>query len=66
MTNSGLAWTILRPTRLTNGRATGRYRRDGAAVVGALAHISRADVAAAIASALVDATAEGRADTLQY
>lgn len=64
--NSGLAWTLLRPTRLTNGRGRGHWRHDPTALVGAFAHIARRDVADAIARALVDESAVGRADTLQY
>jgi putative NADH-flavin reductase len=64
--DSGLAWTLLRPTRLTDGAARGRWRTSPTARVGALSHISRADVAEAIARALDDPSAIGRADTLQY
>jgi uncharacterized protein YbjT (DUF2867 family) len=42
--DSGLAWVIARPTRLTNGPARGRYVRTSA-VVRVPAAISRADVA---------------------
>jgi putative NADH-flavin reductase len=41
---SELDWTLIRPTRLTDGAATGALRPEEL-VVGALAHVSRADVA---------------------
>jgi putative NADH-flavin reductase len=47
---SGLEWTILRPTMLTNGPLTGRYTAStGRPATG---HVSRADVAAAMLKAV--------------
>ena len=66
VTSSGLDWTLLRPTRLSNGAPRGVWRTSSTEKVGALAHIARADVAAAIVRALEDTAAIGRADTLQY
>ena len=43
---SGLEWTILRPTRLTNGPLTGRYVVSAGRP--AVSSVSRADVAAAM------------------
>lgn len=42
---SPLDWTIVRPSRLTNGRRTGRYRVGIELPLHATSHISRADVA---------------------
>lgn len=60
------AWTLIRPTRLTNGPARGRWRDDPTAKVGALSHISRADAAAAVVDAAERDETIGRALTLQY
>ncbi|MGH3647901.1 MAG: NAD(P)-dependent oxidoreductase [Micromonosporaceae bacterium] len=49
---SGLQWTIMRPPRLTDRPATGRYRTGYARNVGSM--ISRADVADAMLNALTD------------
>lgn len=49
---SGLRWTLVRPTRLTDGPATGTVRAGEDLRVGALAHVSRADVAAFLVDAL--------------
>lgn len=49
---SGLDWTLVRPVRLTNGAARGRWRADPAARVGAFAGIGRIDAARAIVEAL--------------
>ena len=50
--SSGLDWTLLRPTRLTNAAPRGRWRTGEDETVGALAAIPRADVAEQIARAL--------------
>ncbi|GAB3483950.1 NAD(P)-dependent oxidoreductase [Nocardiopsis coralliicola] len=51
---SGLDWTVLRPPKLTDKPATGRYRTaDGANVRGGIT-IPRADVAHAALAALTD------------
>jgi putative NADH-flavin reductase len=42
---SDLAWTIVRPARLTNGPSTHRYRAAGRIKLNWHSHISRADVA---------------------
>jgi uncharacterized protein YbjT (DUF2867 family) len=47
---SGLEWTILRPTLLTNGPLTGRYTVSEARP--ATNRVSRADVAAAMLRAV--------------
>lgn len=43
--SSGLAWTLVYPTTLTNGPALGAYRVDGRTAMKPGARISRADVA---------------------
>ena len=43
--SSGLAWTVLRPFRLTNGRRTGQYRVGSDGSLDNAGTISRADVA---------------------
>ena len=40
-----LEWTIVRPTRLTHGSGTGRWRADPSLVTSSTARISRADLA---------------------
>jgi putative NADH-flavin reductase len=57
---SGLEWTIVRPTRLTDGPGTGKW--DVIATGGGMgAKIARADVAAFMLQALGDATYVGKA-----
>jgi putative NADH-flavin reductase len=51
---SGLGWTIVRPPRLTNGSATGRYRTAVDRSVRRGWSVARADVADAILRALAD------------
>jgi uncharacterized protein YbjT (DUF2867 family) len=63
---SGLAWTLLRPTRLTNGPARGTWRSAEQERVGAFARISRSDVAEQIAQAIDDDGTVGAKLTLQY
>ncbi|MCB9992429.1 MAG: NAD(P)H-binding protein [Hyphomicrobiaceae bacterium] len=63
---SGLDWTLIRPTRLSDDPARGRWRDSGEEVIGAFAHIARADVAEALLRALGDPKTIGRALTLQY
>jgi uncharacterized protein YbjT (DUF2867 family) len=48
--SSGLEWTILRPTRLTDGPLTGRYAVSAGRP--ATSSVSRADVAAAMLRAV--------------
>jgi putative NADH-flavin reductase len=43
--SSGLDWTIVRPTRLTNGELTGVYRAEAGKMPAAAKAISRPDVA---------------------
>lgn len=64
--DSGLDWTLVRPTRLTDEPPRGRWRDADDAHVGALAHIARADVAEALVRALERDDAVGCAWTLQY
>jgi putative NADH-flavin reductase len=63
---SGLDWTLIRPTRLTDGPALGRWRDSGTARIGAFARISRKDAAAAILQTLDRPETVRRALTLQY
>ena len=42
---SSVAWTIVRPPALTNGKRTGSYRKGAHLKLGLASHISRADVA---------------------
>lgn len=60
---SGLAWTLVRPTRLTNGPTTGALV-EGRFVVGAMARVSRGDVAAFVVDSLARADRVGTAHTL--
>lgn len=60
---SGLDWTLLRPTRLTDAPATDRLA-TGAFVVGAMAHVSRSDVARFAIESLVRDDRIGTAHTL--
>jgi putative NADH-flavin reductase len=54
---STLDWTIVRPTKMTNGRATGVYRRGGSIEPNSLLPlISRADVAEFMLAQLTDTT----------
>lgn len=66
VTDSGLDWTLVRPTRLTDDPPRGRWRDADDARIGAFAKIARADVADAIVRAVQSADAVGRAWTLQY
>lgn len=57
---SGLEFVIARPTRLTNGKANGRYTRS-AAPVSVPSSISRADVAAFLVESCESPTFVGKA-----
>ena len=57
---SGLDWTVVRPPRLTDGRATGRRRTAREGMAGGL-RVSRADVAAAMLDLLADPASSGHA-----
>ena len=63
---SGLDWTLVRPTRLTDEPGRGIFRDGEHEKIGALAHISREDVAEAMLRAAEDKTTIGRALSLQY
>ena len=63
---SGLDWTVIRPSRLTKGPRTGRYRTAvGRNVRGGLS-IARADVADSVLRGLADPTTIGTAIALAY
>jgi putative NADH-flavin reductase len=51
---SGLDWTLVYPTRLTDGARTGRYRAGEHFEPGSATSISRADVAAFVVKQLTD------------
>jgi len=53
---SSLDWTIVRPSRLTNGPRTGRYRMQAGLEFSGRSHISRADVADSMLRQLTDPT----------
>ena len=59
---SGLEWTILRPTRLTNGPLTGRYTVSAGRPE--VSSVSRADVAAAMLRAVEERLWIGEAPTV--
>ena len=63
---SGLSWTLVRPTRLTDAPARGAWRDGEGERVGAFAHIARADVADALVRAVASAGSSGSKWTLQY
>lgn len=63
---SGLDWTLVRPTRLTDEPGRGNFRDGEHETIGALAHIAREDVAEAMLRALEDKATIGQALTLQY
>lgn len=58
---TALEWTVVRPPRLTNGKATGRYRTAYGANVRRGYNVSRADVAAAVLALLEDRASVGTA-----
>ena len=53
---SPLDWTIVRPSRLTNGPRTGAYRMQSSLKFSWQSHISRADVADGLLKQLTDQT----------
>ncbi len=59
--DSGLAWVIARPTRLTNGPAKGRYTRSADPMGHVPSSISRADVADFLVQACEADTFVGKA-----
>ena len=54
LNHSSINWTIFRPSRLTNGRKTGRYRTAVDSHLTRAWSISRADLAAAMLQAVAD------------
>ncbi|MGI8466872.1 MAG: NAD(P)-dependent oxidoreductase [Pyrinomonadaceae bacterium] len=62
---SNLDWTIVRPTRLTHGKRTGKYRAEPETVVGGTS-ISRADVADFIVNHLTDQETYRKAIGIAY
>jgi uncharacterized protein YbjT (DUF2867 family) len=57
---SGLDWTIVRPTRLVDGPSTGSYRVNDRVMPPAAAQIARGDVAAFMYRAASDPTTVGK------
>lgn len=65
--NSGLDWTIVRPSAFTDGPYTGRYRHGFSNTDRAITlQISRADVADFILKQLLDPSSLHRAPSLSY
>lgn len=62
--NSGLAWTIVRPPRLTNGPGKGRYRKAVDRNVRGGVSITRADLADAVLDLADDTSAIGHVISL--
>lgn len=63
---SNIAWTVLRPPRLTNGPATGRYRTAINGPLRRAGKISRADLAQAMLHALDEPQARQATITVAY
>lgn len=63
---SSIPWTVLRPPRLTNGPARGRYRTAVNAQLRRAGKISRADLAHAMLDALDDSRTRQAAVTVAY
>jgi putative NADH-flavin reductase len=61
---SDLDWTILRPSALTNGPQTGRYRLGNDLGMRVTSKISRADLADALLRQLTDLAYAGQAPTI--
>lgn len=61
---SGLDWTIVRPTALTNGKKTGSYQSGVGISVGIFPKISRADVADFMLKQLTDKRYLSKASTI--
>lgn len=57
---SGLEWTIVRPTQLTDGAPTGKYRSGERLVMSGMPRISRADTAHFILQAAADPRTIGK------
>jgi putative NADH-flavin reductase len=63
---SGVAWTVLRPPRLTDGPGTGRYRTAVGAPLPRAGRISRADLARVMLQVLDDPRAQRAAIAVAY
>jgi putative NADH-flavin reductase len=63
---AGMDWTVLRPPRLTNGRATGSYREALDSRLERARSISRADLAAAMVAAVDARRLIGHAVTIAH
>lgn len=63
---SHLDWTIVRPSRLTNGPRTGRYRMQSSLEFSWQSHISRADVADSLLRQLTDSTSRQKCLEVSY
>jgi putative NADH-flavin reductase len=61
---SGLDWTIVRPTALSNGTRTGRYKVASGIKVPGLASVTRADVATAMLRAVEERLWVGESPTM--
>lgn len=64
--DSPLDWTIIRPSALTNGPATGQYLVNPPMSYGMFTHISRKDVAGFMLKCLADDTTVGQVLTPTY
>ncbi|MCG3174576.1 MAG: hypothetical protein GMKNLPBB_02821 [Myxococcota bacterium] len=63
---SGLDWTIVRPPRLTNGPAKGRYATGPDLRIGTFSSISRADLAYCLLDCLENPDTVGKAFAIRY
>ena len=63
---SPLAWTLVKPPRLTDGQARGRIRSGEALKVGAMSSISRADLARFILDQVDSREYVGKQVVVQY
>jgi putative NADH-flavin reductase len=67
ITQSGLDWTIVRPPKLSNGAATGKFRHgNGIRAASLLPTLARADVAAFMLGQIGDATYSRKAVSLLH
>lgn len=66
LARSDRCWTVLRPPRLTNGPATGRYRSAVDARLPRAGSLSRADLAAAMLAAVDDPALVGHAVNIAH
>ncbi len=63
--DSALDWTIIRPVRLSSGARTGRVSSGEDLGWGIMSRVSRADVAAVMLDAMLDADTFKRAITVR-